>query len=300
MYYVIIERDRTKVIGGNMKLFVTDLDGTLLSSDHTCSDYNMETLKKASSMGVKICIASGRSYGDIIKLIKGYDLNPYIISSNGASAYDDKGNKIHSVSIPKNEVVQILQYLDSKNLQYEASTDEYTYATQDGLNLLHKELEDVGESDTVKKNKLYNDIIGLVLSQKNLKIVPTLEDLLNEVDSVNSISSLSAYLHKIKNAKRHFTMDSRLSTFSSVKYNFELTSSKTSKGVALTKLADSLNIPLKNVAAIGDNYNDISMLKVAGYKGAMANAVPNVISLAEYIAPSNDENGVAEFLESLL
>lgn len=283
-----------------MKLFVTDLDGTLLNSDHTCSSYNMDALKKASSMGIKICIASGRSYGDIINLIKGYDLNPYIISSNGASAYDDKGNKIHSISIPKTEAVEILNYLHNRNLQYQASTDKYSYVTQTGLDILHQELEDLGETDTVKKNELYNNVIGLILSQKNLKILPTLDDLLNEIDSVNSIASISAYLHKIKSAMRHFTMDSRLSTFSSVKHNFELTSSKTSKGVALRKLSDKLDIPLSEVAVIGDNYNDISMLKIAGHKGAMGNAVSNVKSLADYIAKSNDEHGVAEFLNSLI
>jgi hydroxymethylpyrimidine pyrophosphatase-like HAD family hydrolase len=54
------------------------------------------------------------------------------------------------------------------------------------------------------------------------------------------------------------------------------------------------------VAVIGDNYNDLSMIKVAGIKGAMENGVQNVKSIADFIAPSNDEDGAAKFLYHLM
>lgn len=283
-----------------MKLFVTDLDGTLLNSNHELTPKSIATLKRAMAQGIKVCIASGRSHGDILSLIQGHDLHPYIISSNGASAFDTNGEKIHSIGIPKEQAAEIMRYMQFQNLEFEASMDAYTYVTERGLALLHQEVEDMAGDDPQRKEQLHRDTLGLVLSQSNLVVVPTLEDLLEKIDAVNNISVISAYRNKIRNAMDHFTMDKRLMTFSSWKYNFEVTSSETSKGVALKHLCAKLDIDLKDVAAIGDNYNDLSMIKVAGIKGAMKNAVPQLISISDHLMPDNDHEGAARFLEMLL
>ena len=283
-----------------MKLFVTDLDGTLLNSDHKLSEYSMHAIKTAMEKGIPVCIATGRSYSDILEIIKDLEVKPYIISSNGASVYNTDGHKMYSISIPKDQVKDIITYLKAQNLEFEVADDEYTYITQGGLDLLHQELEDVGSLDTKKKKELEQDVLGLVLSQGNLKVVPTIEDLLERIESANSVSSISAYLNKIHKSMEYFTMDKRILTFSSWKYNFEMTSSDTSKGIALKHLCDHLKIDLSDVAVIGDNYNDLSMIKIAGIKGAMKNGVDNVKSISDFIAPSNDEDGAAKFLYKLM
>lgn len=283
-----------------MKLFVTDLDGTLLSSDHTLSPYSLTSLNSAMENGLPVCIATGRSYSDILEIIKDFKIRPYIISSNGASIYDDTGKKIYSISIPKDQVKEIIKYLHGQNLEYEVADDEYTYITKESLDILYKELEDVGSLDSIKKKELEQDILGLVLSQGNLKVVEDMETLLNAITSGNSVSSISAYLNKIHKAMEYFTMDKRIRTFSSWKYNFEMTSSETSKGIALKHLCGILGIDLSDVAAIGDNYNDLSMIKIAGIKGAMGNGVEHIRSMADYLAPTNDEDGAVKFLHHLL
>lgn len=283
-----------------MKLFVTDLDGTLLNSDHKLSAYSMNAIKTAMDKGIPICIATGRSYNDILEIISELDMKPYIISSNGASVYNTNGEKMYSISIPKDQVREIITYLKAQNLEFEVADDEYTYITQKGLDILHQELEDVGSVDTKKREELEQDVLGLVLSQGNLKVVPDMEVLLDSIESANSVSSISAYLNKIHKAMERFTMDKRILTFSSWKYNFEMTSSDTSKGIALKHLCEHLHIDLSDVAVIGDNYNDLSMIKIAGIKGAMGNAVENIKSMADFQAPTNDEDGAAKFLYKLM
>jgi len=260
----------------------------------------MHAIKTAMKKGMPVCIATGRSYNDILEIIKDLEVKPYIISSNGASVYHTDGHKMYSISIPKDQVKDIITYLKAQNLEFEVADDEYTYITQGGLDLLHQELEDVGSLDTKKKKELEQDVLGLVLSQGNLKVVPTMEDLLERIENANSVSSISAYLNKIQMAMEYFTMDKRILTFSSWKYNFEMTSSETSKGIALKHLCNHLEIDLSDVAVIGDNYNDLSMIKIAGIKGAMENGVDNVKSIADFIAPSNDEDGAAKFLYKLM
>jgi len=283
-----------------MKLFVTDLDGTLLNSDHKLSEYSMNAIKTAMDKGIPVCIATGRSYNDILEIISELDVKPYIISSNGASVYNTNGEKMYSISIPKDQVREIITYLKAQNLEFEVADDEYTYITQKGLDILHQELEDVGSVDTKKREELEQDVLGLVLSQGNLKVVPDMEVLLDSIESANSVSSISAYLNKIHKAMERFTMDKRILTFSSWKYNFEMTSSDTSKGIALKHLCEHLRIDLSDVAVIGDNYNDLSMIKIAGIKGAMGNAVDNIKSMADFQAPTNDEDGAAKFLYKLM
>lgn len=283
-----------------MKLFVTDLDGTLLNSDHKLSEYSMNAIKTAMDKGIPVCIATGRSYNDILEIISELDVKPYIISSNGASVYNTNGEKMYSISIPKDQVREIITYLKAQNLEFEVADDEYTYITQKGLDILHQELEDVGSVDTKKREELEQDVLGLVLSQGNLKVVPDMEVLLDSIESANSVSSISAYLNKIHKAMERFTMDKRILTFSSWKYNFEMTSSDTSKGIALKHLCEHLHIELSDVAVIGDNYNDLSMIKIAGIKGAMGNAVENIKSMADFQAPTNDEDGAAKFLYKLM
>ena len=282
-----------------MRLFVTDLDGTLLDSEHKSTELGMETLRKAIDSGIEVCIASGRSYADIMGKISGYGISPYIISSNGASLHDKDGKKLMTTSIPIDEAAAAMKYLEDHSLEFEASTDEYTYVTQGSIDLLKQELEDLGK-DSEKREQLYKDVLGLVLSQGNLKIVPTLDDILASIDHANTISSISAYKHKIRSGMDHFSMNKNLLTFSSWKYNFEVTSSKASKGAALKRLCELKGISLDDVAAIGDNYNDTSMIRIAGIKGAMSNSVDQLLKIADYISDDNDHDGVAKFLLAIM
>jgi hydroxymethylpyrimidine pyrophosphatase-like HAD family hydrolase len=68
------------------------------------------------------------------------------------------------------------------------------------------------------------------------------------------------------------------------------------KGSGLTHLCEHLGIAQNEVAAIGDYRNDIEMLKFAGVSGAVANALPEIKSLADYTVSSNEEGGVGEFI----
>jgi hypothetical protein len=231
--------------------------------------------------------------------ISGYGISPYIISSNGASLHDKDGKKLMTTSIPIDEAAAAMKYLEDHSLEFEASTDEYTYVTQGSIDLLKQELEDLGK-DSEKREQLYKDVLGLVLSQGNLKIVPTLDDILASIDHANTISSISAYKHKIRSGMDHFSMNKNLLTFSSWKYNFEVTSSKASKGAALMRLCELKGISLDDVAAIGDNYNDTSMIRIAGIKGAMSNSVDQLLKIADYISDDNDHDGVAKFLLAIM
>jgi hydroxymethylpyrimidine pyrophosphatase-like HAD family hydrolase len=72
-----------------------------------------------------------------------------------------------------------------------------------------------------------------------------------------------------------------------------------SKGYALEYLSKYLSIPIQNTIAIGNDYNDVSMFQIAGTSVAVENAHDDIKKMAKVITKTNDEDGVAEFLEDL-
>ena len=79
-----------------------------------------------------------------------------------------------------------------------------------------------------------------------------------------------------------------------------IVSARTSKSGALGKLLQSCDIPLKDVLAFGDDIPDLDLLEACGIPVVMANCVPEVRAVADYITASNDDDGVAIVLEKML
>ena len=82
-------------------------------------------------------------------------------------------------------------------------------------------------------------------------------------------------------------------------YALEVLKKSSGKSNGLKKLCEYLDIDLENVAYFGDGSNDIESIKIAGLGIAMANASKEIKEAADYVTSSNDEGGVAEFLEKL-
>lgn len=80
---------------------------------------------------------------------------------------------------------------------------------------------------------------------------------------------------------------------------FSIVSNESSKGIALKKLAEYLNIPISQTIAIGNDNNDLSMIQVAGIGVAVENATTELKQIADYITSSNDDDGVIKFLQVL-
>ncbi|MGL6131454.1 MAG: HAD-IIB family hydrolase, partial [Fusobacteriaceae bacterium] len=80
----------------------------------------------------------------------------------------------------------------------------------------------------------------------------------------------------------------------------EVTKKGMDKGNSLKKLIEKLGINSKEVIAVGDSYNDISMLKIAGMSVAVSNAKPEVIEMVDYVTNSNNNHGMAELIEKFI
>lgn len=120
--------------------------------------------------------------------------------------------------------------------------------------------------------------------------------------SFEKIKNLKAKIEKIK--KVGIKNQSKALTNPKLKPRtvtyYDVADEKTSKGYGVKKMCEILNIDLKDTISIGDDYNDISMFEETGLSVVMENANDEVKSKAKYVTLSNNENGVAVFLEKLV
>lgn len=277
-----------------MKLIATDLDGTLLNSRKEISKENITAIKYAESNGIKVIIATGRSYFDAHSICKRAGISTYIIGSNGASIHTPLGDQISSVPMSKGDVQDIIHCLENHNLYYEVYTNKGIYTFPDKKEILYIELSKASPENPQLNISLLQKDLETLSAQFGYYSVDNYNNILERDEKHYKIFTLSFDEVKRKAGIDSFINMEHLSLVSSGDYNFEISSQHASKGNSLEKLSSILGISPEDVMAIGDSYNDVSMLKTAGCGVAMGNANDEIKGLCNIITDTNDKNGVAK------
>lgn len=270
----------------DIKLIVTDLDGTFMASDHvTIPQENIEAFQKAHNMGIKVAIASGRTKILADNVTEQLPFLDYLITSNGAVTYDlHTGQVICSTLMSNADSVEIFNILSEYSLPYEIYFDGDCFMDKDSYALF--------DEDHVAPH-IYNLLVNFI------KDVPNLEALINGkgIEKLN-IMSLSGEerieIEKKIGEKCKVAFASSFPIRKGMNSNLEMTNANATKGFAIKGLADSLNIGKENIMCFGDGENDCSMLEFADYSFAMANGTDLVKSTATYVTDTNDNGGVAK------
>jgi len=284
------------------KLVAIDLDGTLLNERHEISQENLAALSFAHEQGVMVVIATGRSYQDVKSILTNANcpLNPWIISANGSIIHHPNGEKVHSVPIAKQTAEPILKWLEEEEYYYEVYSEASLLSPQYGRELLAAELDVIKSLEPeVNEEELQKAIMGQY-SQAGFSFITSYHDIVSDETEIYNILAFSLHNEKLQKGKDTFRSGNGLSVFSSGRYNFEFTHEDASKGKALEKLGNILQIPLVKMAAIGDNYNDVSMLTMVGRSAAMGNADDEIKKQCHEVTLENVNDGVAHFIYRLL
>lgn len=267
----------------DVKLIAIDMDGTLLNSKNTISLRTKEAIERASDLGVKIVLATGRllrsaiNYSDILGLEKP------IIASNGAVIIDENRNKVYESSLDMNIVDQIMNIGEKNKIYYHFYDEDSFYANiyVDEVMKFYNTEDNISEENKVNFN-IFEDRQEII-DNKDLNIYKFL--------------FLDEDRYKLNLLRKELTDIEEINVCSSWNNNIEVMGKEVSKGRSLEKLCDDLNISSEEVISIGDNENDIPMLNYAGMGVAMGNAEKEVKDIADIITLNNDEDGVAEIIE---
>jgi Cof subfamily protein (haloacid dehalogenase superfamily) len=283
-----------------VKLIAVDLDGTLLNEENQISVKNLEAIKFAQTNGVEVVVATGRAHFDVQAIFKDTGLKTWIIGANGATIHQPNGELFHAESINRDEALNILSSLEQEGFYYEVFSKDSIISPQNGRQLLAIEIDRVTSANPEVNMEQLKYAAGKQFSQTGFSYIKSYQDLADADIDFYNILVFSFDEDKLKRGRSYFEETTDLTIVSSAKHNFELEHRNASKGIALTILANKLNIDLKDTAAVGDSYNDLSMLKVAGRSAAMGNAPEEIKKSCQEVTLQNVEDGVAHFIYSLI
>ena len=228
--------------------------------------------------GNKIIICTARPRYQTLEVMKESCSDSIIVSSNGSEIYDSNDNKIIFNSFVDNDsVIKMVKYAYSKDIRLILTMEDYDYVT--------KEIRNPNQKLLSKHNYVKE------LTECKVKQCMFIDKKSEEIYKIKDILSNNNKLHIVDEINENSSYEEKW---------FSVSNSNCSKGNALKIVSKYLNIPIENTIAIGNDKNDISMFEVAGLSVAVANASDDIKSKVNHITLSNDEDGVAIFLETLI
>lgn len=258
-----------------IKMVVTDMDGTLLNSNHEVSPRFFEIFDELRKKDILFVAASGRQYNSMVDKLHSIKDDIIVIAENGALV-KQKGEVLLTTPITKSEVDRILDVVQPLSNAHPVLCSQHgAFANPDSEDFLKLLKEYYSEFEVVEdQTKVDTEILKIAIyhfesSERHIyPAVRSLEDSLKvKVSGANWVDISHQNAHK---------------------------------GYALQKVMDQHQITSNEVMVFGDYNNDLEMLQLSNYSFAMANAHPNVLKVAQYKTSSNNEFGVERVLEKLI
>lgn len=276
----------------DVRIVALDLDGTLLDSRKRLTPVCRDALARAADAGVEIVPTTGRFFGMMPEAVRDLPFVRYAITINGAEVFDRREDRaIVREEIPLATAIEIMKILDGHDVIYDCYRSDWGWMTA---------------SMQERAADYATDEHYLAMVRNFRRAVPELKAHLAETAAEGDVQKImlfsrrspeSAALALRQIADEVAAAFPQISVTSSTRNNLELNIRSANKGNALRRLAEHLGLTLADCMSFGDGLNDLSMVEAAGVGVAMANAVPEVKRAAKYIAPSNDEDGVAKGID---
>lgn len=264
------------------KLIVSDLDGTLLDSDHRVGHLTAQVLDDLIARGVLFTVATGKTFPSTVRLIARFGIRVPVICSNGTLIHAPDGTVFHE------DPIDLELALDAIDMALQANIRPIVYAG-DGL-VTDKWDDNVDvlrahhEPDPVVVDDLF---VSLRTTHKPHKLI-----FMNSVDP----DAVVTFQHSLSEKYGDQAQVLRSGLDSVV----ELLPPGVTKGTALMVILDHLKIAPDDVIAFGDNCNDLDLIQRAAVGIAMGNSPQDVRDGADFVTRSNDEDGVGHALRRFL
>lgn len=284
-----------------IKLIACDLDGTLLNSSMEISDANVQAIKHAQENGIEFMVASGRAPHESQPMLKEYGIDCGFINLNGGLVFDTAGNLIVKNPLKLETAKKICRLLKKEGFYFELVTSDHVYSedlSQRITNVAHLMVE-LNPMLTFKEAVLVSASKPAIVS---IQQVPSYEDLMDEpgTEVMKILVFDSRGQYAFTDVIKKIEEIDKLSITSSAADNIEINAAGAQKGQSLLDYAAAKGIQREEIAAIGDNLNDESMIRAAGTGVAMGNAVPQIKTIASFVTKSNNEDGVAWAINKII
>lgn len=261
------------------KLVFSDIDGTLTDSEHNFRPKTKETIKKVSETGIPFVMVSARVPVSIRQIMDDIGYNGPLIAYGGAIVKDENDDTVWERGLTKQTAMAVRH----KVLKDYPDVLCCTFCG-------NMWMADDGDDPEIRFEA---EVINVPVT------VGDPEKLLKDNDTVHKLLCIGdpGRLDNLQEELRALFPLCRV--FKSMGKYLEIISSEASKSHAAEVVREIYGVPAGQVAAFGDNFNDVDLLEFAGLGIAVGNAPDAVKKSADKIAPSNDEDGVAQMLEKM-
>jgi 5-amino-6-(5-phospho-D-ribitylamino)uracil phosphatase len=260
-------------------IIALDLDGTLLSDDKIIKTRTKQTLQKLMNDGHIVVIATGRPHRASIQYYQELGLNTPMVNMNGALIHhpnDRKWDVVHSPMSLRTAlaITQACYDLQVKNLMAEVKDHVFLDKHDEELMNIFVQYDEYPVTVGSIKNTLKEDPTSILISPHEHQV----DTLRQHLDDHHA----EIIEHRNWGAPWHI---------------IEIVRKGLNKAVGLQKIAKYFHIPKERIIAFGDEDNDLEMIEYAGVGVAMGNGIDQLKSIANYVTKTNEEEGIALFLE---
>ena len=261
-----------------IRMFISDLDDSLLRDDQTIGERTVRALKALEARGVTIALASGRMYSAMRRYVEQLGVTAPAITLNGAMIVDTlTGRPLSRMFIEPDLAREALQECERMGL-YVQSYDEQGYFFE-------------RECEFSRYYERVSGVKGGVLGR------PASECVSGPMPKIVTINTPERTRELLPVLKERFA--GRLEVAISKPMYIEMTHPRANKGDALRSLCERMGVAPCEVMACGDGLNDLGMIGLAGLGVVVANAREAVRAQADVVCPANEEEGIAQLIERM-
>jgi hypothetical protein len=267
----------------DIQLLVLDIDGTIAGRSNEINEPVLQAIRSAQAKGIQVAIATGRMYCSALRFHQAVSSTLPLLAYQGAWIQHPATEKIYQhLPVSRSTAEQLLDYFESEALRSLLSVHFYI---NDQLYV----------REITSETKIYAQRSGI----QPQPVGDLRNTLSNEPTKILALSDDTAIIDQLWGSLRQQYTPAELYLTKSVATFFEATHPAVNKGAAVRYLAEELlGLQAHNVMAIGDNFNDVEMLEYAGLGVAMGNAPTEVQALAQWVAPTVEQDGAAAAIEA--
>lgn len=262
----------------SIALVVSDVDGTLVDKQKKVTPATIAAVERLRAAGIAFTIISARPMSGMLPIAEALAIDGDMAAFNGGIVFRRDGSVSHHLTIAPDVARGVVALAGDKPVDTWVFADDRWYATDP--NGPHT------ASERIASNQEPVPVTGL-------------DPLLDRADKITFVSDDEGQLRQLA---EHVGVDfrDRATIMQSQTYYLDVTALHADKGAGLAALSDAFDVDLANIAAIGDQANDLPMLKRAGRAIAMGNAPDAVKAAAHDVTRGNDEDGVAHAIDTLI
>ncbi len=262
----------------SIRLVICDIDGTIVRDDKTLSEATLASVARAREAGIHVTLISARPASGLGAIVRDLGIEGAVGAFNGGTLFEAGGDVIEAHRLRRQDAQTAVERLDA------AGVPVWVFA--DGLWLARSE------------DALHGD-----RERKAARLEPTIvQDFSPWFDRTDKVVGVCDDHPLVERMEREIgaLLDTTANVVRSQLYFLDVTAKVANKGDGAAFLAKAHGVPLAQTAAVGDMPNDIPMLERAGLGVAMGQAGAAVRAAAGFVTASNEEDGVARFLDRLV